>query len=149
MDLLTVFKFAGILVSGALGILGTLTETRDKTTGRLTRWGNWALRLTIAGFATALCAQIAESLKNTHEDTESRKHTELQLQQASNVLQRLEEQGHQNQTILTTVQHQSLVAQSSLDSIQKVATRFDTIYVSMFAELPATNQFRLCGTIRG
>src|ERR1039458_9388723 len=64
MDLfLTILKFAGIIVSGALGILGTITETRNKKTGRLTHWGKWALNLTVAGFATALLAQIAEQIK--------------------------------------------------------------------------------------
>jgi hypothetical protein len=56
----TILKFAGIIVSGALGILGTVTVTRNKRTGRLTRWGKWALGLTIAGFITALGPQIAQ-----------------------------------------------------------------------------------------
>jgi hypothetical protein len=80
MDLiLTILKVGGILVSGALGILGTTTETRDKETNRLTSWGKWALCLTVAGFAVALGAQIFETLKQKNEEIESRKRTETML----------------------------------------------------------------------
>src|ERR1017187_2707848 len=91
MDLfLTILKFGGIIVSGALGILGTVTETRNKRTGRLTRWGKWALSLTIAGFATALLAQIAEQVKGQRDSQKAQNITNLQLQRAEASLNYLE-----------------------------------------------------------
>lgn len=68
MDLFfTILKFAGIIVSGALGILGTATKTRDDENNCLTPWGQWALALTIGGLAVALGAQIAEEVKSKHQ----------------------------------------------------------------------------------
>ena len=68
MNILTVMKLAGIVVSGALGILGTITETRDKTTGRLTHWGKWALWLTVTGLGVALGSQLFENVQKEREE---------------------------------------------------------------------------------
>src|ERR1043165_7233942 len=114
MDLLTILKFAGIIVSGALGILGTVTETRNKETLRLTTWGRCALWLTIAGFAVALGAQLAETIKQNQEQAKSRKDAEAQIKQANEVLKRLELQGQQSRTILTNLEWQGDLAKQSL-----------------------------------
>jgi len=100
MDLLlTILKFSGIIVAGALGILGTVTETRNKKTGRLTRWGKWALRLTIAGFATALLAQIAEQIKGQKDSQKAQDITNRQLQKAEISLTYLERLGTRFDTL--------------------------------------------------
>jgi len=39
--LLTILKFAGLILGGVLGVLGTLTETRNEKR-RLTSWGKTA-----------------------------------------------------------------------------------------------------------
>ena len=138
MNILTILKFAGIIVSGALGILGTATKTHEEVelppleegglprkVKRLTHWGRWALCLTIAGFVTALGSQIVESVKKQHEDAESRARTEDQIKQANEVLKRLEQQGQQSSTILINVEQQGVIAKQSLDtlSVQSMQTR--------------------------
>jgi hypothetical protein len=75
MDFSTILKFLGILVSGALGILGTVTETRNKRTGRLTPWGRWALSLTLAGAIVALGAQVFDTLNQRHQEATQTKTT--------------------------------------------------------------------------
>jgi hypothetical protein len=114
MDLfLTILKLSGIIVAGALGILGTVTETRNKETGRLTRWGKWALKLTIAGFLTALGAQIAEQFKGQRDSQKSQNLTNRQL----------------------------IKTEQSLKYLERIATRFDTLSFSVTYELEATNYF--------
>src|SRR5258706_4796139 len=92
--ILMILKYAGIGISGAAGISGTVTETKDKKTGRLNSWGKLAFGLAIAGFVVALGSQIAEHINNkseqkkaeddkkaakkTAEDTESRMRTQLE-----------------------------------------------------------------------
>jgi len=114
MDLfLTILKLSGIIVSGALGILGTVTETRSKKTGRLTPWGKWALSLTIAGFGTALLAQIAEQVKGQRDNQIAQDRTNRQLEEAD----------------------------KSLKYLERLATRFDTLSFSVTYELDETNSF--------
>src|ERR1035441_6965513 len=113
MEWLTFFKFAGIIVSGALGILGTLTETRDKQTHRLTTWGHCALWLTISAFAVALGAQWKETSKHRQDDLDSRKRTEDQIKQATVVLQ--------------TLSLQSKRTEEALAQLSRINTRFERI----------------------
>ena len=136
MDLLlTVLKFGGIIVSGTLGILGTLTQTHEQVEvggkKKLNRWGRWAIRLTIIAFLTAFGAQLAEVFKKRHEDTESRKRTEEQIKQANEVLKRLEEQGRQSTAILTNVEQQGAIARQSLDTLSAQSTRTRTILTNV------------------
>lgn len=108
MDLfLNILKFAGIIVSGALGILGTVTVTRSKRTGRLNHWGKWALCLTVAGLVTALVSQIAQLFKEHHDI--------LQAQ--------------------ARIEEQMAVEQSTLYRVERILTRFDTISISVRYEL--------------
>ena len=120
MDISTILKFAGILVSGALGILGTVTETRDKKTGRLTTWGKTALWLTIAGLGVAFGAQLFDSLNQKRDAEESRKRSEA-------LSNKLEEQGKQSSKIVTNLNQQAEVANQSLDNIKRIATRFEAV----------------------
>jgi hypothetical protein len=92
--LLSLLKFAGIVLSGVLGILTTLTETHKKVQSdgkkRLNRWGKWAFAFTIAGFAMALGAHLAEELKKRKDEIESRSRTEQQIKQANLSLRSIE-----------------------------------------------------------
>lgn len=81
---LTILKFAAILVSAALGIMGTLTETRDKDTQRITSWGWRVVGLTVAGLVVAIGLQIFDSVRQQRENEETRKKTReisIQLEQ--------------------------------------------------------------------
>jgi hypothetical protein len=114
MDLLlSILKFSGIIVSGALGILGTVTDTRNKRTGRLNLWGKWALGLTIAGFATALLSEIAQQCKEHQDilDTQAR------------------------------IERQIAVQKVTLNRVERILTRFDTISFSVRYELGTNNGF--------
>ena len=83
----TILKFFGIAMTGALGILGTVTETQSSTgpdgVKKLNRWGRWALGLTIAGLALALASQLAEEIssRRTAQESErtSRRQTDVLL----------------------------------------------------------------------
>src|SRR5437868_3505002 len=93
--ILIILKYAGTGISGAAGISGTVTETKDKKTGRLNPWGKLAFGLAIAGFVVALGSQIAEQINNksdqkkaddekkaaakTAEDTANRIRTQLEF----------------------------------------------------------------------
>jgi|ERR1039458_5074233 hypothetical protein len=124
MDLfLTILKFAGIIVSGALGILGTITETRNKKTGRLTHWGKWALNLTVAGFATALLAQIAEQIKGQRDSQKAQEVANHQMLLLSNSVQQASQQIG--------------LAQASLDQIERVTTRLEDFKAITTFECPA------------
>jgi hypothetical protein len=92
MDLfLTIMKFVGLAVSGALGILGTLTDTHEeivilgaegaapRKAKRLTIWGRRILALTIAGLTVALAAQIAEEIKSARDARQAAARAALQL----------------------------------------------------------------------
>jgi hypothetical protein len=146
MDLVLSFlKFGGIILSGILGILTTLTQTHEEVGAdgkkKLNRWGKCAFTLTILGFTTALGAQLAEVIQKQHEEAESRKRTEKQIQQANEVLSRLEEQGFQAKTILTNLQMQGKLAALSLNGVERIVTRFDTFSVSFTYELDSANAY--------
>jgi len=89
---LTILKFSGTAVSGAIGILGTVTETHEeievkpkkpsdpvRTVKRLSRWGRWALGLTISGLVLALGAQVAEEIQGSREARKAEKRSQLQV----------------------------------------------------------------------
>src|SRR5215813_14703302 len=71
--LLIILKYVGTTISGIAGIWGTISETRDKPTGKLSRWGKWALSLAIAGFVVALGSQIAEQVHSNAEQAEAKR----------------------------------------------------------------------------
>jgi hypothetical protein len=119
-DSLTTFKLAGIVLSGALGIIATCTETREtvripgKTpeaathnTKRFTPWGKCALILTIAGLLTAIAAQLKEV--SDDQVAERKKQAEMKTQ-------------------LDT-------AKASLDSITRLLSRFKGISLQAVFEV--------------
>jgi hypothetical protein len=145
MDLLlTIFKFAGIVVGGVSGVLGTITKTHDEKTitpliyggepkveSKLSRWGKISLSLTIVGALVAAGAQVAESWKKQQEDNDSRRRTEQQIQQANEMLKRLEEQGRQSGTILNNVELQNTLAKQSLDTLSIQSDQTKTILTNV------------------
>lgn len=118
---LTILKFAGIFVSGALGILGTVTRTHDevtmpsavpgqpaRTVNRMNRWGKCALALTITGALTAVAAQFAETVISYQAGLAAQKRTEEQIR----------------------------LARGTLASISRDMTRFDAVSLRAVFELP-------------
>jgi hypothetical protein len=150
VDLSTALKFLGILVSGALGVLGTVTETRNERTNALTIWGRCALWLTIAGAVLALGAQVFDSISEKKRDHDiltglqsQTANTQSALEQDGSILSRINDQSRatndiltQNSDILSSTHRQSTVASVSLDSIQDLLTRFDEVNIAAEFELP-------------
>lgn len=153
MDISTVLKIIGILVAGALGVLGTITETRDKTTNLLTYWGRCALGLTVAGAALALGAQIFDSLSESKRDHAILTGLQIQsantnniLKQDSDILSQIHDQSTATKNILTqdndilkSTHEQSTIASTSLHSIQDLLSQFDEIDIDAEFELPGSD----------
>lgn len=124
--ILTLLKFAGVLVSGAAAIVAS---TPDKTsasppnslpTSRFARFlrshfsKQSAVRWAISGFVVALLSQFAETLKTDTETKEAQRIAEHARMNASN---------------------QIWIAQKSLDSLERIVTRFDEIAVTIKYQL--------------
>jgi hypothetical protein len=61
MDFVSVWKASSIVLTGAFGILGLLTEFRNKDTNRITRWGWLALGGIVLSTTLGTAAQLKES----------------------------------------------------------------------------------------
>jgi hypothetical protein len=148
-----ILKVVGILVAGVLGVLGTITETRDKENNQITLWGRCVLALTVAGSLLALGSQVVDSITSNERD-----HTILQnlqeqsnkansiLTQDSNILSGIRQQStttnellKQNGDILTSTHAQSTVATTSLRSIQDLLSQVDSIQIEAEFELPQSD----------
>jgi hypothetical protein len=57
---LYVLKVAGLAIAAVLGIFGTIHDYRDKTSGRLTRWGKLAICGVALSAGVAIVAQVLE-----------------------------------------------------------------------------------------
>src|SRR6185295_15605469 len=116
---LIILKYAGTAISGAAGIWGTVSETHDKKTGKLSPWGKWALGLAIGGFVVALSSQIAEQIRDDRE-------------------QFVKDQEHQQQ--VRDLKEQLALAKGIASTVEGERTRFETITVSPQFDLPMTDQ---------
>jgi hypothetical protein len=125
MDLfLTIMKFAGLALSGALGILGTVTDTHEEVlvpaqdgrperrVKKLTVWGKRLLALTVLGLAVALAAQMAELAKSQSE-----------AQQAS-----------------LRAMRQTRATQATLDALQRIQFQQSPGRINVELAVPYTNQ---------
>jgi len=61
MDLVAIWKAASIVLTGAFGMLGLLTEFRDKTSGKVTTWGYLSLFGIVISSGGGFFAQIEDS----------------------------------------------------------------------------------------
>ena len=120
--ILTLLKFAGVLVSGAAAIVAATPERSSARppkrlpTSRFARVlrtlfsKQSAVRWAIFGFVVALLSTFAETLKTKAETSESQRTAERARINTSN---------------------QVWIAQKSLDSLERLLTRFDTVSVSI------------------
>jgi hypothetical protein len=76
IDLVTAWKAISIALTGAFGILGLLTEFKDKKTHRTTKWG-W---VSLVGIIVSSVCGVAAQLKESHDDAAK----SLALSQRSN-----------------------------------------------------------------
>src|ERR1039458_9199676 len=125
-SILTLLKFAGVLVSGAAAIFASTPDkisaswTKSLPTSRFARSlrsvfsKQSALRWAIFGFVVALLSQFVETLKTNTEATEAQ---------------------HKEQLARLNTSNQVWIAQKSLDFLERMVTRFDTISVSIKYQL--------------
>jgi hypothetical protein len=148
-----VLKIVGILIAGVLGVLGTVTETRDKKTNQITTWGRSVLALTVAGSLLALGSQVVDSISSNERDheilenlqTQSEKATSI-LTQDGDILSGIRQQStttndilSQNTDILKSTHEQSAVATTSLHSIQDILSQIDSVQIEAEFELPQSD----------
>jgi hypothetical protein len=67
MDWLFIWKEASIVATGAFGVLGLLTEYKDKETGKITRWG----RISLIGVVLSTMGGVAAQFKETSDQQAS------------------------------------------------------------------------------
>ncbi len=123
--LLRICEYAGILVAGTLGIIGTVTETRKED--RLTRWGKMALRVGIVGFATALLAQIARDVKGSDESLKMTLRNEAQLHEIRRAVTRIDGMSVYATYALPLREHFSELAQSLEQRLNTLLSSTDDI----------------------
>ena len=61
MDFVTVWKIIAIALTGFFGILGLITEFKDKGTGQITKWGRLSLLGIVVSTVGGAAAQLKES----------------------------------------------------------------------------------------
>lgn len=138
--ILTILKYVGTAIAGIAGIWGTASETRDKTTGRLSAWGKWALGLAIAGFIVAIGSQIAEQIKANADKIEAQKEKAAENQRALATENRLKEQLTLTQTQLTIATQQLVVAQQIASQVQSSRAPLRFIELDVEIEMPKDDQ---------
>jgi hypothetical protein len=66
MDFVTIWKASSILLTGAFGILGLLTEFKEKETKRITKWGRVSLLGIVVTTTLGFVAQLKQSVDDAH-----------------------------------------------------------------------------------
>jgi hypothetical protein len=64
MDFPSIWKAASILITGAFGVLGLVKDFKDKTTGKITKWGRISLTGILISTALGVVAQLTETSKS-------------------------------------------------------------------------------------
>jgi len=120
--LLTILKFAGVVVSGFAGLIAIASEKAKKKSPPKTKTGlilehvfnkRWAIHWAIIGLVVAFLSQFSETLKVTLDEQKARRKEQqvsqimqTQISLATSSLQKLEEQGatmHQEMLYLVSV----------------------------------------------
>ncbi len=83
-----VFKYAGILLAGCFGLLGVLTEYRDKK-GNVTKWGRIAVIGAIVSTTLAVISQDLDFRRQAQEDRASAQRAERQAQSNAGLLEQI------------------------------------------------------------
>lgn len=83
---LTILKLLGLVLTGAFGILGLLTEFRDDKTKRITKWGRIALIGIFLSTALSFISQLLESTKAKHDAQDSARQMQDQITKSNQIL---------------------------------------------------------------
>jgi hypothetical protein len=68
MDFVSAWKAASIAFTGAFGLMGLLTENKNKKTGKLTTWG----KVSLGGIVLSTILGVAAQLKENSDEAQSR-----------------------------------------------------------------------------
>src|SRR5258708_39813537 len=71
------WKAISIVLTGFFGVLGLLTNFKDKNTGRITKWGKFSL----AGILVSICMGVAAQLKEVTAQQKARDESALKTLQ--------------------------------------------------------------------
>jgi hypothetical protein len=86
MKLIDIWKAVSIVLTGAFGILGLLTDFKDQNTKKITKWG----RISLAGIVITTLLGAAAQLKESHDDgkeaLELAENSKAQLEEIERVL---------------------------------------------------------------
>jgi hypothetical protein len=74
MDFVSAWKAISIALTGAFGLLGLLTENKNKETGKLTSWG----KVSLGGIVLSTALGVVAQLRETSEETQRREATASQ-----------------------------------------------------------------------
>src|SRR5690348_92208 len=90
MDLLNlildVLKFGAIAVGSISGLIGTLTETKDKTSGKPTLWGKRIVALIVVSGIIAVTTQSIELYLKHQSDIKEENARKKAAQDTNNIL---------------------------------------------------------------
>lgn len=138
--LIAIAKFLGLALSTILGIVALLGKSHEEVEvrrliqipggpetrmeRRLTTWGKVLLAGILIGGIVGLTALVLDSVNQYHRSRESQIRTEEQLQLARNSL--------------TKIEKQNLLSQTTLDQMQHVVMRFESLKVIVKFKVPAS-----------
>lgn len=137
MDItIVILKFAGLIVAGTLGMLGTIVDTHDEVTlppipgthqpikkKVLNRCGRWALCLTISGLTISLASQITEEVL--------KRNAQLSL------IEETEKGVKTTNQILNGLRTQATGLERTLAMTARAATKFQDFSIDVFFDLPS------------
>jgi hypothetical protein len=124
---LEILKYCSIAVGTASGLYGTLTEKRDKLTGRLTQWGKHTVALIVVSGVVAITTQSVESYRKAKvdaEDARARREASIRLSLILGQAEKLKEQLETQNNELNT---QSKSLGKAVEGIGTTAQKLATI----------------------
>jgi hypothetical protein len=90
----SVLKFVALAIASLSGVLGAATETHDRTSHRLTKWGVWAILLTCLGAIVAVLAQTFEVIQSNAAAIDSAEQRRVDDCRVTNLLTMAERASH-------------------------------------------------------
>jgi hypothetical protein len=91
MDFVTAWKASSIVLTGAFGVLGLLTEFKNEDKTKITRWGYVSLAGIVISTALGTAAQLRESEDNSSKALKLAQNTDNTLNEVQRLLSPLDE----------------------------------------------------------
>ncbi len=120
---LEILKYCSIAVGTTSGLLGTITQTRDKETGKLTRWGKHMVVLIAVSGVVTTAIQSVESYLKSRSDAE---YTAAQNESSTRIAKILT----QADVLKTQLDAQNKSLGSAVTGIGDTTKQLQTVYAS-------------------